>query len=66
MLPCLKSSVNNHFLLSECRFELAQILEEGGAHKGMLVFVDGYLCDFKYEVKEEKGDFFDFIAENVE
>lgn len=51
--------------VSEGVFELAQVFEEGGEHECLLILVDGYLCDFEYEVEEEEGDFFDVVAEDL-
>lgn len=45
---------------------MAEIFKEGGADEGLLVLVDGYLCDFEDEVEQEKRHFLDVAAEYLE
>lgn len=47
-------------------FHLAQVFEEGGPHECFLIFLDGYLGDFEYKIKEENGDINDFAAHDLE
>ena len=48
------------------RFHLAQVLKESGPHEGLLIFLDGYLCDFESEIKQKDRHVNDFATHDME